>query len=208
MGRQLDAQCRLCRREGSKLFLKGDRCFSPKCPIEREGAVPPGTHGIKATRRRQSEYGRQLREKQKAKRLYGLREKQFKRYFDQARKEPEATGEVLFQLLESRLDNVLYRLGLAPSRAAARQLVGHGHVEVEGKKVDIPSYQVKPGEAISLSPQAVKIAPVKEHLAKTDIKVPAWLERKATVGRMKRLPKREEIEADLDEQAIVEYYSR
>jgi small subunit ribosomal protein S4 len=208
MGRYLDAKCRLCRREGMKLFLKGDRCLSQKCPIEKKGAVPPGTHGLGRRRRRPSEYGAQLREKQKAKRLYGVREKQFKKYFDRARKEKQATGEALFQILEFRLDNVVYRLGLAPSRTAARQLISHGHIQVGGKKVDIPSYEVKLGETIGLSPQGAKIGLVKDYLERKDIKIPVWLERKATVGKVKRLPKRDEIEANVNEQAIVEFYSR
>lgn len=207
MGRYLDAKCRLCRREGMKLFLKGDRCLSPKCPLEKKGAVPPGVHGMKR-RRKLSEYGLQLREKQKAKRLYGLREKQFKKYFDRARKEKQATGEVLFQLLESRLDNVVYRLGLAPSRAMARQIISHGHIQVNGQKVDIPSYEVKLGETVQLTPQGAKINVVKDYLTRKEMMIPAWLEKKATVGQMKRLPKRDEIEANINEQAIVEFYSR
>jgi len=208
MGRDLDAKCRLCRREGMKLFLKGDRCLSPKCPIEKKGAVPPGVHGLGRRRRQLSEYGVQLREKQKAKRLYGLREKQFRKYFTRARKEKQATGEVLFQLLESRLDNVVYRLGLTPSRAMARQIISHGHIQVNGKKVDIPSYEVKLGETVQLTPQGVEISVIKDYLARKEMTVPAWLEKKATVGQVKRLPKRDEIEANINEQAIVEFYSR
>jgi len=208
MGRYLDAKCRLCRREGVKLFLKGDRCFSPKCPLEKKGAVPPGTHGLGRRRRRLSEYGVQLREKQKAKRLYGVRERQFKKYFDRARKEKQATGEVLFQILESRLDNVIYRLGLAPSRTTARQLISHGHIQIDGKKVNIPSYEVKLGEIVALTPQGAKIKSVKDHLERKDAAIPAWLEKKATVGQVKRLPKRDEIEANINEQTIVEFYSR
>jgi small subunit ribosomal protein S4 len=191
-----------------KLFLKGDRCLSQKCPIEKKGAVPPGTHGLGRRRRKLSEYGLQLREKQKAKRLYGIRERQFKKYFDRARKERQATGEALFQFLESRLDNVVYRLGLAPSRTMARQLVTHGHIQVDGKKVDIPSYEVGVEETVALSPKGVKIGLVKEYLERKDVKIPDWLEKKATVGKVKRLPKRDEIEANINEQAIVEYYSR
>lgn len=208
MGRHLDAKCRLCRREGMKLFLKGDRCLSQKCPIEKKGAVPPGAHGLGRRRRRPSEYGLQLREKQKAKRLYGVRERQFKKYFDRARKEKQATGEVLFQLLESRLDNVVYRLGLVPSRTTARQLISHGHIQVEGKKVDIPSYEVRLGETVGLSPKGMKIGLIRDFLERKDVKIPAWLEKKATVGKVKRLPKRDEIEANINEQTIVEYYSR
>jgi small subunit ribosomal protein S4 len=207
MGRDLDPKCRLCRREGIKLFLKGDRCLSPKCPIEKKGAVPPGIHGLRRARR-QSEFGVQLREKQKAKRLYGLREKQFVKYFNQARRQPKVTGEVLFQLLESRLDNVIYRLSLAPSRVTARQLVSHGHVLVEGKKVKIPSYGVRVGESVELSSQMGKTGSLKDFLSRKDVKIPEWLERKALTGRIRRLPKRDEIEANVNEQAIVEYYSR
>lgn len=207
MARSLDNKCRLCRREGVKLFLKGQRCFSPKCPLERKGAVSPGIHGGKRRRSRVSDYGRQLREKQKLKRLYSLREREFKRYFAKAKKVKGATGEALLQILGSRLDNLVFRLGFTSSRFQARQIVSHGHILVNGKKVDIPSYQVKPGETISLSLVGVKIPTVAENLAKKEA-LPSWLERKAAVGRMKRLPHREEIETDVDEQAVVEYYSR
>jgi small subunit ribosomal protein S4 len=175
--------------------------------LEKKGAVAPGVHGLRRGRRL-SDYGVQLREKQKAKRLYGVREKQFKKYFERARKQPRATGEVLFQLLESRLDNIVYRLGLAPSRAMARQLITHGHVVAEGKKVDVPSYEVKMGETVGLSPQGANIKAIKDYLVRKDIGVPEWLEKKATMGKIKRLPKREELEANINEQAIVEYYSR
>lgn len=207
MARYTDAKCRLCRREGVKLFLKGKRCLSPKCPIERKGAVPPGQKGTKRARRA-SEYALQLRGKQKAKRIYGVLERQFRRYFDKARKVKEQTGEALLRLLELRLDNVVYRLGLVPSRSVARQMVSHGHILVNGKRVNIPSYQVKVDETISLSPQGLKIQEVKETLAEKNAIIPLWLERKAAVGRIKRLPKREEIESDIDEKLIVEYYSR
>lgn len=207
MARYIDAKCRLCRREGIKLFLKGERCFSPKCPIERKGAVPPGQHGYKSGRRL-SDYGQRLREKQKVKRLYGVQERQFKRYFDKARKVKGATGEALLQLLESRLDNVVYRLGLAPSRSIAKQLVHHGQVLIEGRRMDIPSYQVKPGETVNLTTTGMKIESVKQLLADKKRMVPTWLERKAAVGKMKRLPEREELGGDINEQLIVEYYSR
>jgi len=203
----INAQCRLCRREKMKLFLKGERCFSPKCPLDRKGAVSPGARTSQRHRSRVSEYGIQLREKQKLKRLYGLREAQFKHYLEKAKKVREATGEVLFQLLESRLDNLVYRLGFAPARSTARQLVSHGHVTVDGKRVSFPFYQVKEGEVISLSPKSLEIPMVKEALAKKE-SLPEWLERKAVAGRMKRLPKRDEIEVNVDEQAVVEYYSR
>lgn len=207
MARYTKAECRLCRREGIKLFLKGERCFSAKCPIEKKGAVPPGQHGTKSGHRL-SEYGQRLREKQKAKRLYGVLEKQFRRYFSLAKKTKGVPGEALLRLLESRLDNVVYCLGLAPSRSVARQIVRHRHVLVDGKKVDIPSFRVKPGQVISLSGRAMKMDLVKKKLAEGKKDLPDWLKRKAAVGQMVRLPRREEIAADIDEQLIVEYYSR
>lgn len=207
MTQSKDSICRLCRREGMKLFLKGERCYSPKCPIERKGAVPPGQHGQKR-RRRPSSYGEQLREKQKVKRIYGVRERQFKRYFEKAIKVKEATGKVLLQLLETRLDNLVFRLGLVPSRSMGRQLVSHNFVLVDGKKVNIPSYQVNPNQIISLTTKGLNLDYVKKSLAEKDRKVPKWLTRKAAVGKMIRLPEREEVEADINETLIVEYYSR
>jgi small subunit ribosomal protein S4 len=207
MARYKDAKCRLCRKEGVKLFLKGTRCFSPKCPIERRGGVPPGQHGQKGGKRL-SEYGLQLREKQKVKRLYGVLERQFRRYYKEAAKVKEATGRALLQLLERRLDNVVYRLGFVPSRGVARQLVNHGHVLVDGKKVDIPSYRVKQEQTISLDAKALNISEVKKALAEKDKAVPKWLKRKAAVGKIESLPEREEIESDINEQLIVEFYSR
>jgi len=197
----------LCRREGVKLFLKGERCYSIKCPVEKKGAVPPGQHGLKSGRRL-SDYGKQLREKQKAKRLYGVLERQFKRYFYQASKAKKQVGESLLQMLESRLDNIVYRLGLTPSRSVARQLVTHGHVLVDGQKTTIPSYQVKPGQVITLTTKGLKVDQVKEVLKNKDYKVPEWLLRKAAVGKLVRLPERDEIEADINEDLIIEFYSR
>lgn len=207
MARYLEAKCRLCRAEGVKLFLKGDRCYSPKCPIERKGAVPPGQRS-RRRKRRPSEYGVQLREKQKLKRIYGVLERQFKRYFKEARKAKEATGKVLLQLLETRLDNVVYRLGFAPSRSVGRKLVNHGHILVEGKRVNIPSYQVKPGEVVNLSLRGLKMAIVAKSLGEKERKIPEWLKRKAGVGKIVRLPQREEIEGEINENLIVEFYSR
>jgi small subunit ribosomal protein S4 len=207
MSRYIDAKCKLCRREGIKLYLKGKRCYSPKCPLDRKGAVVPGEHGQKR-QSKMSEYGQQLREKQKLKRLYGLTERPFRRYFQMARKTKEATGEKLLQLLESRLDNLVYRAGLAPSRSVARQLVTHGNVQVDGKKVDVVSFSVKPGQVISLSPTAQKIPLIAETLANKEINVPKWLKRKAIAAKLERLPEREEIDADIQEQLIVEFYSR
>jgi len=189
-----------------KLFLKGERCYT-RCPIEKKGAVPPGQHGLKSSMRRMSDYGKQLREKQKVKRIYGLSEKQMKNYFQKAFKGKQATGETLLQLLESRLDNILYRLGFVNSRHFARQLVSHKHVLVDGEKVNIPSYQLKKNQTVSLGPKALKLALVKKALAEKT-KVPEWLKKKAAVGQMVRLPKREEIEGDINDQLIVEYYSR
>ncbi|HUW21359.1 MAG TPA: 30S ribosomal protein S4 [Candidatus Bathyarchaeia archaeon] len=207
MARYTEPKCRLCRREGAKLFLKGSRCYSTKCPIEKKGAVPPGQHGLKAARRL-SDYGRQLREKQKAKKIYGVLERQFKNYFDRALKVKKQVGEVLLQLLESRLDNVVYRLGLAPSRSVARQLVSHGHILVDNKKVNISSYQVKPGQLTSVVSRSLKIDQIESSLKDDERKVPKWLSRKAAVGKMIRLPKREEVETDINEDLIIEFYSR
>jgi len=207
MAKYIDAKCKLCRREGAKLYLKGLRCYSPKCPLDRKGAVIPGEHGQKR-RSKISEYGQQLREKQKLKRYYGITERPFRRYFHTARKARQDTGEKLLQLLESRLDNLVYRAGLAPSRSVARQLTNHGHVLVDGNKVDIPSYAVKPGQVISLATRAQKIPLITETLTNKDINVPKWLRRKAVAAKFERLPERKEIDADVQEQLIVEFYSR
>ncbi len=206
---QIDAKCRLCRREGRKLFLKGSRCFSAKCPIERKGAIPPGQHGFKSMRRKVSVFGQQLREKQKVKRIYGIREAQFRKIFNLAARDPSATGAKLLQLLETRLDNVVYRLGFAASRSAARQLVRHGHILVNGKKVSIPSFQVKVKDKISLSPAGAKIKDVEANLAESQKRdLPTWLKRQKTKGQVVRLPQRQELDSDINEQLIVEFYSR
>lgn len=207
MAKYTDPKCRLCRREGVKLFLKGARCYSPKCPIERRGGQIPGQHGKKMGRPRLSGYGIQLREKQKAKRLYGVLEGQFHRYYEQAIKSTENTGEVLMQLLDTRLDNIIFRLGFAGSRSLARQLVNHGNVLVNGKRLDIVSYHVKPGEVITLTPKGQKFNFVVEAI-KAESAVPSWLSRKAIVGKLERLPRRNEIEADIKENLIIEFYSR
>jgi len=207
MARYTGPKCRLCRREGVKLFLKGERCYSPKCPLERKGAVIPGQHGQKR-QRRVSDYSHQLREKQKTKRLYGVLERQFKNYFQEASQVKEKAGEILLQFLERRLDNVVFRLGFVPSRSVARQLVRHGHVLVDGKKVDIPSYRVKPGQTISLTTKGLALKEVKKALAEKERKIPGWLKRKAAVGKIVSLPKREDIDVDIDEHLIVEFYSR
>jgi len=200
MARHTGPKDKLSRREGIDLFGKGARLTRL--------TVPPGVHGPKGTRRRRSQYGKQLREKQKVKRLYGVLEKQFRRYVEKALKSKENTGEVFLSFLERRLDNVVYRLGFAPTRGAARQLVSHRHVLVNGKKVNIPSYQANVGEAISLSATAMEVPSTKKLLKEKDFKVQSWLKRKAAVGKIVRLPKREEITEPIVEQDIVEFYSR
>ncbi len=207
MARYTGPKFRLDRREGTNLMLKGKRSASQKHPLNKKGAVPPGQHGQKIAGKKVSDYGFQLREKQKVKRIYGVLEKQFRRYYQKAAKQKGATGETLLQLLESRLDNIVYRLGLTYSRAQARQLTSHGHVLVNAKKVNIPSYSVKVGDVISLNSKANNFIFVKE-ASSEDIKLPEWVERKALVGKLARLPEREEIASEINEQAIVEFYSR
>lgn len=207
MAKYTDAKCRLCRREGVKLFLKGARCYSPKCPIEKRGGQIPGQHGKKMGRPRLSGFGIQLREKQKTKRFYGVLENQLHRYYDEAIKSSQNTGEVLLQLLETRLDNLVYRLGLTASRSLARQLVTHGNVLVNGQKIDVPSYGVKPGQIVAVSPRGAKINFVVEAL-KAETKLPGWLSRKAVIGKMERYPSRDEMPSDIKENLIIEFYSR
>jgi len=207
MIKEYSKKCRLCRAAGNKLFLKGQRCFT-KCPIDRRGAVPPGQHGAKR-KRRLSDFGVRLREKQKLKRIYQISETSLKKYFQEARKlKGAATGEAILQTLESRLDNLVYRLGFTPSRRSSRQLIDHKHVLVNGKVVNIPSFRVKPDSVISLETKALNIAEIKVALEKKDLVLPSWVEKKGPVGRLVRLPKREEIETDINEQLIVEHYSR
>lgn len=190
---------RLSRREGIDLFGRGNKL--------RRASQPPGQHGPKGSRR-VSNYGTQLREKQKTKRFYGIMEKQFRKYFEKAAKSRFSTGERLLQLLETRLDNVVYRLGFTPSRTMARQLVGHGHVMVDQKKVSLPSYQVTVGQTISLSPTGLAIPIIKSRLENTDISVVSWLSRLGPVGQVVRYPTRPEIDSPVSEQLIVEFYSR
>ncbi len=201
-----DKKCRLCRREGEKLFLKGARCHSPKCPIDQKGAVAPGDHGL-SSGYRLSEYGHQLREKQKAKRIFGINERQFKRYFEKAEKGGNISEE-LIRLLETRLDNALYRMGLVPSRATAKQLISHGHVLVNGKKTTIPSYQVKVGDEIELSEKATKMTKIEQWVKDGQIKPAEWLQRKGFIGKVKRQPEKEEMVSNIDESLIIEFYSR
>jgi small subunit ribosomal protein S4 len=208
MARYIDASCRLCRREGEKLFLKGERCYTNKCAISRR-AYAPGQHWQQ--RKKISEYGIQLREKQKARRFYGVLENQFRRYFEIAAATKGITGENLLQILESRLDNVVYRLGLATSRPEARQLVRHGHFTVNGKKVNIPSYLIKAGDIISVkekSKNSPKFKAITE-IAGSKV-IPQWLEFDAAnlSGRVVSLPSREEIDLPIKEHLIVELYSK
>jgi small subunit ribosomal protein S4 len=209
MARYIGPVCRLCRREGMKLFLKGERCYTEKCAIEKRN-LPPGQHG-KARKAKLVGYGLQLREKQKVKRIYGVLENQFRRYFETAERTRGITGETLLQLLERRLDNVIYRLGLATSRPQARQLVRHGHFMVNGKKVDVPSYSVKAGDLITVkgaSAQAAVLAHAMEEVKGRGI--PEWLAFDASnlSGRVMSLPTREQINLPVQEQLIVELYSK
>jgi len=203
--------CKLCRREGQKLFLKGNRCFSPKCAVERR-SYPPGMHGSRAQfRRKESDYGLQLREKQRAKRIYGVLERQFRRYFQEALHSKGLTGVTLLIMLERRLDNVVFRLGLADSRAQARQLVRHGHFLVNGKKTNIPSFLVKPGDVISVQEQSRRTAYFKGIVERLGERVvPEWLnfDVETLTARVAALPTRDQIDVSLKEQLIVEYYSR
>jgi len=199
MARYTGPKRRLSRREGIALFAKDVKA------LERKGAVPPGQHGARM-RRRISEYGLQLREKQKAKRFYGILERQFKGYIKKAEKIKGVTGLALLELLETRLDNIVYRLGFSTSRNGARQLVSHGHVSVDGKKVTIPSFRVRAGSTIAISDKLRDNTQIKKSLEISTL--PEWLDRKATVGKVLKIPKREEMEQAIDEQLIVEYYSR
>ncbi|PKQ29004.1 MAG: 30S ribosomal protein S4 [Actinobacteria bacterium HGW-Actinobacteria-10] len=208
MARYTGADCRLCRREGIKLFLKGDRCYSDKCGVERR-PYPPGQAGKK--RPRDSEYRLQLREKQRAKRMYGLLEKQFRNYYDLANRQSGITGINLLRLLESRLDNVVYRLGFAKSRDEARQVVRHGHIVVNDRRVDIPSYRVRPGDAIAVAPKAKDLLVIKTSLISSEkVEVPGWLEVdiEKLAGKVLSLPERDQIDAPVREQLIVELYSK
>ena len=212
MARYTGPVCKLCRREGEKLFLKGSRCMTPKCSFERR-SYPPGQHGREGQfrRGRASDYLLQLREKQKARRIYGIMERQFSRYFERASLRSGLTGSNLLILLESRLDNVVYRLGLATSRAQARQLVSHGHFMLNGRRTDVPSALVSAGDLISLRPQSATRAYFKELRQDIDDRqVPRWLSLDTgnLTGSILNLPVREDIDVSLNEQLIVEYYSR
>ena len=208
MARYTDAQCRVCRREGCKLFLKGERCYSDKCSISRRNYAP-GDHGQKKAKL--SEYGTQLREKQKTRSYYGVGEKQFRKYFEMASNKKGITGEELLTILESRLDNVVYRLGFASSRAQARQFVNHSQFDVNGKKCDIPSYLVKPGDVISVREIKKDNATIKANVEENASRpTPDWLERDLDnlTGKVVRLASREDIDLPVEEHLIVELYSK
>ena len=208
MARYTGAVCRQCRREGLKLFLKGERCYTDKCAIERRN-YPPGEHG--QARPKFSEYSIQLREKQKLRRIYGVLEGQFRRYFQMADRTRGVTGETLLQLLERRLDNIVYRLGFATSRSEARQLVRHGHFRVNDRKVDIPSYLVRPGDSVSVRERSRKIVRIQEALELVQRRgVPEWLEvqPEAFTGRVKAFPLRADLTMPINEKLVVELYSK
>jgi small subunit ribosomal protein S4 len=212
MARYIGPVCRLCRREGEKLYLKGARCFSPKCAIEKRNYAP-GVHGRAQSMRsdRGSDYSRQLRAKQRARRTYGVLERQFRRYYSESSRKHGLTGLNLLQMLEFRLDNVVYRMGLADSRSQARQLVNHGHFTVNSNKADIPSMILKIGDVVSLKASSAKLEFFKDMAAVAEKRAPSlWLDRELGTmsGKITRLPERAEIDGTLDEQLIVEYYSR
>ena len=206
MSRYTDANCKLCRREGQKLFLKGERCHGVKCALEKRNYAP-GQHG--QARKKQSDYGTQLREKQKAKRFYGMQETQFRNLFEKASKRPGKTGENLLIMLESRLDNVVFRLGFAASRKEARQLVTHGHFTINGKKADIPSLEVKAGDVVAVKAKSQKSAKFQE-VKDMQITVPAWMtvDVAKLEGKILALPTREQIDTPIAEHLIVELYSK
>jgi small subunit ribosomal protein S4 len=210
MARYRGAVCRLCRREGVRLHLKGERCLSGKCAIEKR-PYPPGEHGQKRTRRRVSDYGIQLREKQKLRRIYGILERQFRRYFAQATRRSGVTGEALLQFLERRLDNVVWRLGFASSRPLARELVNHGHFTVNDRPVNIPSYQVRQGDTVAVTGSSRSLPPIVASVATAGgRRLPPWLEIEgdAMRGTVLSLPARDEIDTQIQEELVVEFYSR
>ncbi|MCA9730522.1 MAG: 30S ribosomal protein S4 [Deferribacteres bacterium] len=209
MARYVGSACKLCRREGQKLFLKGAKCTSPKCPIENRN-FPPGQHG-RGRFLKKSEYGIQLREKQKMRRIYGLLEAQFRNYYEKANRQSGITGENLLKFLERRLDNVVYRLGFAPSRKAARQLVRHRHFLVNGKRVDIPSYQVKPGDEIKVCEKSKKLEMIHQSLRRMrDGRLLPWLDlnKPQLTGTLLEIPARADIPVEVNESLIVELYSK
>ena len=206
MAKYTNADCRLCRREGAKLFLKGERCLTKKCAMERR-PVAPGQHG--QGRKKVTEYGKQLREKQKVKRAYGLLEKQMYKYYEEAERQRGITGEIMLSLIERRLDNVVYRMGIGSSRAEARQIVNHGHITVNNKRVNIPSYSVKVGDIIAIKENKRNLEMFKS-LKEVKVVLPAWLEFNVEKleGKVLEMPKREDIDLNIEEHLIVELYSR
>jgi small subunit ribosomal protein S4 len=204
-----DARCRQCRRAGEKLFLKGQRCYTKKCGIEKRNYVP-GQHGNNARPAKITDYGKQLREKQKMRQVYRVLEGPFRRYIGEATRRRGVTGENLLQLLEMRLDNVVFRLGFAMSRAQARQLVNHGHFLVNGKRVDIPSYQVRPGQTITVIEGSRRVSTIQDALANRGSKTPEWLSLDANqfTGSVLAAPRRDQVDTTINESTIIEFYSR
>lgn len=210
MGVYHGPKCKLCRREGVRLYIKGERCYSEKCAIEKR-AYPPGEHGQGRRPRKETQYGTQLREKQKARRIYGVLERQFRNYFKKASRKQGVTGEILLQLLETRLDNAIYRLGMAPSRAAARQLIRHRHFVVNDRATDIPSYALKQGDVIGVRARGAKVTMIKETFEnRRRTEDQPWLEidEKAMKGRVLQMPARDQIPVPVHEQMIVDLYSK
>ncbi|MBU1111025.1 30S ribosomal protein S4 [Patescibacteria group bacterium] len=209
MARYTNAKCKLCRREGKKLYLKGKRCYTAKCPVEKKGAVPPGEPPKR--RSRITDYGVRLREKQKLKRTYGVLENQFRRYIREAEKKQKQSefGVALQQILETRLDNIVRRLGFCWSLNQARQLVRHGHILIDNKRIDIPSYNVRVGQKITLAPTALNLFNVQEALKNFPREnIPSWLLREESYGKIERLPEKEDFGAEFNISLVVEYYSR
>jgi small subunit ribosomal protein S4 len=208
MARYIGALCRICRREGEKLFLKGDRCYTEKCGVERR-KYPPGEHGQGF--KKLSDYGIQLREKQKLRKMYGVLERQFRRYFHAAERKKGVTGEVLLQLIESRLDTMVFRMGFAPNRRRARQIVGHGHIQVNGRATNLPSYQVKKGDVIEVKAASRDIPEIIDSLSKSEYRgIPGWVEvdNASFRGTVVHIPSRDEIQLPVQEQLVVELYSK
>jgi small subunit ribosomal protein S4 len=210
VARHIEPVCKLCRREALKLFLKGDRCFSVKCALEKRN-YPPGEHGQRRSRSKPSDYGRQLREKQKMKRIYGILERQFRTYFKMAERQKGVTGENLVRLLEQRLDNVVHRLGFGASRAQARMLIGHGHIRVNGRRVTIPSYLLRAGDVVEVAPRSRDREAIQAALeGAKKRRVPSWLELDAAnfTGTVRSLPSKDEMAIPVQEQLVVALYSK
>jgi small subunit ribosomal protein S4 len=208
VARYIGALCRICRREGEKLFLKGDRCYTEKCAVERR-KYPPGQHGQGF--RKLSDYGVQLREKQKTRKMYGLLERQFRKYFYEAERKKGITGEVLLQLIEGRLDTIVFRMGFSPNRRRARQLIGHGHVLVNGREVNLPSFAVKGGDEVEIKQSSREMPEILDSMAKSEHRgIPAWVEVDAANfrGKVLHIPSRDEMQLPVQEQLIVELYSK